>query len=78
MLHVTCFLNISIDACIALIMPLVYTLGPKGEKVLGVNDEGILKPVSRLLDKDEAARRNEQINNGGPKPGDSFISACHS
>ena len=46
----------------------VFTLGPKGEHILGVDDEGILKPVSRLLDKDEAAR-NEQINKGGPKPG---------
>ena len=53
-------------------------LGPKGEKVLGVNDEGILKPVSRLLDKDEAARRNEQINKGGPKPGDYLIFAYYS
>ena len=46
----------------------ILTLGPKGEHILGVDDEGILKPVSRLLDKDEAAR-NEQINKGGPKPG---------
>ena len=46
----------------------ISTLGPKGEHILGVDDEGILKPVSRLLDKDEAAR-NEQINKGGPKPG---------
>ncbi len=45
-----------------------FILGPKGEKVLGIDDEGFLKPVSRLLDKDEAAR-NEQISKGGPRPG---------
>eukprot|EP00795_Rhopilema_esculentum_P005038 gene5038-148_t len=41
--------------------------GPKGEKVLGVNDEGILKPLSRLLDKEDATR-SELITKGGPKP----------
>ena len=42
--------------------------GPKGEKVLGVNDEGILKPLSRLLDKEDATR-SELITKGGLKPG---------